>query len=52
MYAQSATVRATASQVVDACDGFLRRASIEASLTPDERREILRGMIARGLGLR
>ena len=27
-----------------ACDGFLRRASIEASLTADERREILRGM--------
>ena len=27
------------------CDGFLRRAAIEASLTPDERREILRGML-------
>jgi len=32
-------------EVLDACDGFLRRAAIEASLTDDERREILRGMI-------
>ncbi|MEO7133667.1 MAG: thiamine pyrophosphate-dependent enzyme, partial [Vicinamibacterales bacterium] len=32
------------SEVVDACDGFLRRAAIEASLTKDERREILKGM--------
>ena len=32
------------AEVVDACDGFLRRAAIEASLTPDERREILKGM--------
>jgi 2-oxoisovalerate dehydrogenase E1 component len=32
------------ADVVDACDGFLRRAAIEASLTADERREILRGM--------
>ena len=30
---------------LDACDGFLRRAAIEASLTPDERLEILRGMV-------
>ena len=30
---------------VDACDGFLRRAAIEASLTRDERVEILRGMV-------
>jgi 2-oxoisovalerate dehydrogenase E1 component len=30
---------------LDACDGFLRRAAIEASLTPDECREILRGML-------
>ena len=29
----------------DACDGFLRRAALRASLTADERREILRGMI-------
>ncbi|HEX2454100.1 MAG TPA: thiamine pyrophosphate-dependent enzyme [Vicinamibacterales bacterium] len=28
-----------------ACDGFLRRAALRASLTPDERREILRGMV-------
>lgn len=32
------------SEVVEACDGFLRRAAIEASLTKDERREILKGM--------
>jgi 2-oxoisovalerate dehydrogenase E1 component len=32
-------------ELIDACDGFLRRAAIEASLTADERREILRGMI-------
>src|SRR5262245_53990287 len=30
--------------LMEACDGFLRRAAIEASLTRDERREILRGM--------
>jgi len=30
--------------LVDACDGFLRRAAIAASLTTDERREMLRGM--------
>src|SRR5437899_3214539 len=32
-------------ELVDACDGFLRRTAIEASLTPDERRELLRGML-------
>ncbi|HVR44529.1 MAG TPA: thiamine pyrophosphate-dependent enzyme [Thermoanaerobaculia bacterium] len=32
-------------EVIGACDGFLRRESIAASLTPEERREILRGMI-------
>jgi 2-oxoisovalerate dehydrogenase E1 component len=32
------------AEVVEACDGFLRRAAIEASLTKDERREILSGM--------
>ena len=32
-------------ELVDACDGLLRRVAIEASLTPDERREILRGML-------
>src|SRR5262252_1048847 len=31
--------------LVDECDGFLRRAAIAASLTRDERIEILRGMI-------
>src|SRR3984893_16387739 len=30
---------------LDACDGFLRRAAIEASLTADEHREILGGML-------
>jgi 2-oxoisovalerate dehydrogenase E1 component len=33
------------AEVLDACDGFLRRAAITASLTGDEKREILRGMI-------
>jgi 2-oxoisovalerate dehydrogenase E1 component len=32
-------------ELADACDGFLRRAALEASLTASERREILRGMI-------
>jgi 2-oxoisovalerate dehydrogenase E1 component len=32
-------------ELVDACDGFLHRAALRASLTPDERREILRGMV-------
>ena len=32
-------------EVVEACDGYLHRASIRASLTPDERREILQGMM-------
>ncbi len=32
-------------ELLDACDGFLQRESIAASLTADERREILRGMI-------
>ncbi len=31
--------------VVDACDGFLHRESIAASLTPEEKIEMLRGMI-------
>src|SRR5258708_34504384 len=35
---------AAVDELVEACDGFLRRAAIEASLTDDERREILRGM--------
>ena len=33
------------SEVIDSCDGFLRREAIAASLTPEEKREILRGMI-------
>jgi 2-oxoisovalerate dehydrogenase E1 component len=33
------------NEVVESCDGFLRREAIAASLTPDEKREILRGMI-------
>ncbi len=32
-------------ELAQACDGFLRRAALRATLTPDERREILRGMI-------
>jgi 2-oxoisovalerate dehydrogenase E1 component len=31
-------------ELIAACDGLLRRAAIEASLTVEERREILRGM--------
>lgn len=31
--------------LVEACDGVLRRAALAASLTADERREILRGMV-------
>ncbi|HEV3140974.1 MAG TPA: thiamine pyrophosphate-dependent enzyme [Vicinamibacterales bacterium] len=33
------------AELVDECDGFLRRAAIEASLTRDERIEMLRGML-------
>src|SRR4029450_10446066 len=33
------------SALIDDCDGFLRRAAIEASLTREERIEILRGML-------
>jgi 2-oxoisovalerate dehydrogenase E1 component len=33
------------AELTDACDGFLRRAAIAASLTKDERVEILRGMV-------
>ncbi len=35
---------AAVEELIRACDGFLRRAAIETSLTADERREILRGM--------
>jgi 2-oxoisovalerate dehydrogenase E1 component len=37
--------RLAVAEIVAACDGHLHRASIRASLTADERREILRGMI-------
>jgi 2-oxoisovalerate dehydrogenase E1 component len=33
------------AELAEACDGFLRRAAIQASLTRDERIEILRGML-------
>ena len=32
-------------EVLESCDGFLRRAALQASLTADERREILWGMV-------
>jgi 2-oxoisovalerate dehydrogenase E1 component len=32
-------------ELVDACEGLLRRVELEASLAPEERREILRGMV-------
>jgi 2-oxoisovalerate dehydrogenase E1 component len=32
-------------ELVGACDGFLRREALRVSLTPDERREILHGMV-------
>ncbi len=35
---------AAVTEVIEDCDGFLRRAAIRASLTPEERLEILRGM--------
>jgi 2-oxoisovalerate dehydrogenase E1 component len=38
-------MRQAADELLDACDGFLRRAAIERSLTRDERIEILKGMI-------
>jgi 2-oxoisovalerate dehydrogenase E1 component len=40
-----ARLEAAAKELLDACDGCLARESIAASLTPEERREILRGMI-------
>src|SRR5215210_2912856 len=33
------------TEVVEACDGFLRREAIAASLTHDEKMEMLRGMV-------
>jgi 2-oxoisovalerate dehydrogenase E1 component len=43
--AASARLHQAAQEIADAVDGFLRREAIAASLTPDERREILRGMV-------
>ena len=37
--------RAAVDEVAQACDGFLQRAAVRASLTSEERREILRGML-------
>jgi 2-oxoisovalerate dehydrogenase E1 component len=34
-----------AAELADACDGFLRREAIAASLSRDEQRELLRGMV-------
>ncbi|HEX2165179.1 MAG TPA: thiamine pyrophosphate-dependent enzyme, partial [Thermoanaerobaculia bacterium] len=36
---------AAAAELAAACDGFLAREAIAASLTPEERRELLRGML-------
>jgi 2-oxoisovalerate dehydrogenase E1 component len=38
-------LRQAQAAILDACDGFLAREAIRASLTGDERREILRGML-------
>src|SRR5690348_17067234 len=36
---------AAVDEIVDACDGCLHRAALAQTLTGDERREILRGMV-------
>jgi 2-oxoisovalerate dehydrogenase E1 component len=41
----AARLEAAREALADACDGFLAREDIAASLTGDERREILRGMM-------
>jgi 2-oxoisovalerate dehydrogenase E1 component len=38
-------LRQARQELIDACDGFFAREVIARSLTPDERREILRGMV-------
>jgi 2-oxoisovalerate dehydrogenase E1 component len=43
--AASTRIRQAIDEIADACEGFLRREEIAASLTPDEKREILRGMM-------
>jgi 2-oxoisovalerate dehydrogenase E1 component len=40
-----ARVARAVREILDACDGFFRREEIAASLTSDEKREILRGML-------
>jgi 2-oxoisovalerate dehydrogenase E1 component len=41
----AARLQAARDDLIEACDGFLVREAIAASLSDDERREILRGMI-------
>ena len=41
----AARFQAAVDEFADACDGFLHRDAIRASLTDDERREILHGMV-------
>jgi 2-oxoisovalerate dehydrogenase E1 component len=41
----AARLRHAEGLILDACDGFLRREAIRATLSADERREILRGML-------
>jgi 2-oxoisovalerate dehydrogenase E1 component len=41
----AARMQMAREELIEACDGFLEREAIIASLTDDERREILRGMI-------
>lgn len=38
-------IEAAEAQLMDDCDGWLRRAALRATLTPDERLEMLRGML-------
>jgi 2-oxoisovalerate dehydrogenase E1 component len=40
-----ARLKAAATELIDDCDGFFTRAAIAASLTAEERREVLRGMV-------
>src|SRR5262245_21593870 len=40
-----ARMQQASAELIEACDGFLRRQAIESSLTPGERREMLRGMV-------
>ncbi len=43
--AVDARIQQAKTELLEACDGFLRREAIEASLTPAERVEMLRGML-------